>query len=137
MVLRSRAWAAAADLPSAIDAAAQAGPAGLAGRARSRWRRPRWRPGTSPRPGRCWPARRWLTVRRTVISWRPGCSTRSSDTGGGDRDRGRRSLGHALRLAEPEQFRLPFALERGWLRPVLRLTRTWPAPTAACSSPTW
>ena len=38
----------------------------------------------------------------------------------GDCARGRRSLAHALRLAEPEQVRLPFVLERGWLRPVLR-----------------
>ncbi len=38
----------------------------------------------------------------------------------GDRVRGRRSLASALRLAEPEQFRLPFALERGWIEPVLR-----------------
>ena len=38
----------------------------------------------------------------------------------GDRARGRRSLEHALRLAEPEQLRLPFVLEQGWLRPVLR-----------------
>ena len=38
----------------------------------------------------------------------------------GDRERGRRSLVHALRLAEREQLRLPFALEQGWLRPVLR-----------------
>src|SRR5262252_9396410 len=37
----------------------------------------------------------------------------------GDQARGRRSLEHALRLGEPEQFRLPFALERDWLRPVL------------------
>src|SRR5262249_35243016 len=37
----------------------------------------------------------------------------------GDQTRGRRSLEHALRLGEPEQFRLPFALERDWLRPVL------------------
>jgi LuxR family maltose regulon positive regulatory protein len=39
---------------------------------------------------------------------------------GGDRARGRRSLGSALRLAEPEQLRLPFALERSWIGPVLR-----------------
>ena len=26
----------------------------------------------------------------------------------------------ALRLAQPEQLRLPFALERGWIEPVLR-----------------
>jgi LuxR family transcriptional regulator, maltose regulon positive regulatory protein len=38
----------------------------------------------------------------------------------GDRARGRRSLGHALRLGRAEQLRLPFALERSWLRPVLR-----------------
>jgi LuxR family maltose regulon positive regulatory protein len=38
----------------------------------------------------------------------------------GDQDRGRRSLGHALRLGRTEQLRLPFALERSWLRPVLR-----------------
>jgi LuxR family maltose regulon positive regulatory protein len=40
--------------------------------------------------------------------------------GGGDPAHGRRSLVHALRLGEPEQLRLPFAMERGWLRPVLR-----------------
>jgi LuxR family transcriptional regulator, maltose regulon positive regulatory protein len=38
----------------------------------------------------------------------------------GDRARGRRSLASALRLAEPEQVRLPFALERGWIGPVLQ-----------------
>ena len=38
----------------------------------------------------------------------------------GDCARGRGSLVRALRLAEPEQLRLPFVLERGWLRPVLR-----------------
>ena len=38
----------------------------------------------------------------------------------GDRARGRRSLASALRLAEPEQLRLPFVLERGWIEPVLR-----------------
>jgi LuxR family maltose regulon positive regulatory protein len=40
--------------------------------------------------------------------------------GSGDRERGRRSVEHALRLAEPEQLRLPLAMERGWIRPVLR-----------------
>ena len=39
---------------------------------------------------------------------------------GGDHARGRRSLASALRLAAPEQIRLPFALERGWIEPVLR-----------------
>ena len=34
--------------------------------------------------------------------------------------RGRRALERALRLARPEQLRLPFTMERAWLRPVLR-----------------
>ena len=38
----------------------------------------------------------------------------------GDRSRGRRSLVHALRLAERELLRLPFVLEQSWLGPVLR-----------------
>ena len=40
--------------------------------------------------------------------------------GSGDHPQGRRSLEHALRLAEPEQLRLPFAMERSWIKPVLR-----------------
>ena len=38
----------------------------------------------------------------------------------GNDARGRRSLAAALRLAEPEQLRLPFAMERSWIGPVLR-----------------
>ena len=38
----------------------------------------------------------------------------------GDRARGRRSLACALRLAEPEQVRLPFVIESGWIGPVLQ-----------------
>jgi DNA-binding CsgD family transcriptional regulator len=39
---------------------------------------------------------------------------------GGDRSRGRRSLAAAVHLAEPEQLRLPFVLERSWIGTVLR-----------------
>jgi LuxR family maltose regulon positive regulatory protein len=38
----------------------------------------------------------------------------------GDGTRGRKSLASALRLAEREQVRLPFVVERSWLGPVLR-----------------
>jgi len=38
----------------------------------------------------------------------------------GNPARGRRSLASALRLAEREQLRLPFALERSWIGPALR-----------------
>jgi len=43
----------------------------------------------------------------------------------GDRARGRRALGRALRLAEHEQVRLPFAVERGWIGPVLQREPEW------------
>jgi LuxR family transcriptional regulator, maltose regulon positive regulatory protein len=43
----------------------------------------------------------------------------------GDRARGHRALGQALRLAEREQVRLPFALERGWIGPVLQRDPEW------------
>jgi LuxR family transcriptional regulator, maltose regulon positive regulatory protein len=43
----------------------------------------------------------------------------------GDRARGRRSLGHALRLAEREQIRLPFAVERGWIASALQRDPEW------------
>jgi len=39
---------------------------------------------------------------------------------GGDTARGRRSLASALRLAQRDQRRLPFALERSWIEPLLR-----------------
>ena len=40
--------------------------------------------------------------------------------GSGDGVRGRRSLERALRLGKPERLRLPFAMERAWILPVLR-----------------
>jgi LuxR family transcriptional regulator, maltose regulon positive regulatory protein len=40
--------------------------------------------------------------------------------GSGDSARGRRSLVSALELAEREQLRLPFVIERGWIGPALR-----------------
>ena len=43
----------------------------------------------------------------------------------GDRARGRRSLGQALRLAAGEQVRLPFAMERGWIAPALQRDPEW------------
>jgi LuxR family transcriptional regulator, maltose regulon positive regulatory protein len=40
--------------------------------------------------------------------------------GAGDGARGRRSLERALRLGQPEQLRLTFAMERSWIHSVLR-----------------
>ena len=120
MVLRSRACAAAADLPSAVDAAAQAGPQASLG-ARVALARAWLAAGDRPAAGRVLagaPLADGPPDRDLVAAWLLDAQLGYQ---AGDRDRGRRSLGHALRLAEPEQFRLPFALERGWLRPVLRL----------------
>jgi LuxR family transcriptional regulator, maltose regulon positive regulatory protein len=38
----------------------------------------------------------------------------------GDGATGRKCLAQALKLAEPEQVQLPFAIERAWIQPVLR-----------------
>jgi LuxR family maltose regulon positive regulatory protein len=54
----------------------------------------------------------WIRVESCLADAR--LSYGSSDTG-----RGRRSLEHALRLGEAERLRLPFALQRAWIRPVL------------------
>jgi LuxR family maltose regulon positive regulatory protein len=43
----------------------------------------------------------------------------------GDRARGRRSLAQAWRLAEREQVRLPFAVERAWIAPALQRDPEW------------
>src|SRR5262249_55673522 len=70
------------------------------------------------------PVRRPVTMSPSVPGWRPGwgvggSSTAPVDMPGAAGPWGRRSLEHAFRLGEPEQFRLPFALDRDWLRPVL------------------
>ena len=39
---------------------------------------------------------------------------------GGDRAQGRRALASALRLAQREQLKVPFIMERGWIRQALR-----------------
>ena len=65
----------------------------------------------------------------------------------GDGARGRRSLERALRLAKPEQIRLPFVMERPWIRQMLRrdsglahaycdLLEPGLASSAAASAPT-
>jgi len=118
VLLRSRACAAAGDVQAAVIAARRAGPL----------------------PG---PAAVALAHARLLAGDHPGArqaldagheSAAAADDGGlaaclvetrlsyetGDAARGRRSLERALRLARPEQLRLPFVLEKAWLRSVLR-----------------
>ena len=118
-VLESRACAAAGDSASALDAAGRAEPgsleaavaqahawlaAGDSQAARNALASHRERAETVPDLLRL---ESWLVTAR--ISYADG-----------DRADGRRSLQRALRLGEPERLRLPFALERVWLRRVLR-----------------
>ena len=119
-LVQSRACAAAGDLPAAIAAAERVGA------------------GTSPEVAvtlaHAWmtagdgdKARRALAPTLAADSRAPDLvrvqawlvDTRLSYTSS-DRARGHRSLASALRLAEPEQLRLPFAMERSWIVPVLR-----------------
>ena len=80
-----------------------------------------WRPGTATTPGArsnpCSPPTTSVPERvrlqACLVEARLGYHS-------GDGARGRRSLGRALRLAEREQLRLPFALDRSWIEPVLR-----------------
>jgi LuxR family maltose regulon positive regulatory protein len=118
-LVESRACAARSDIRSAVDLAASAGPGtGLdAAIALAR----AWLAAGDPAaarhafagapPGRRPPA--WLGLEALLVD----AQLSYADD---DRGRGRRALEHALRLGEPELLRLPFALERAWIRPVLR-----------------
>jgi len=122
MVLRSQAYAAMADWKSAIDTAARANPESsldatvtLARALLATGDRQAARdalPSALPAP----PGRE-ASDRFLLAAWLLDAHLRY---GSGDPVHGRRSLERALRLGEPEQLRLPFAMERSWLRPVLR-----------------
>lgn len=119
-LLESRACAAAGDIQSAVDAAGRSDP------------------GSQPDAAAAL-AHAWLTAgdpqsARDALAALQAGSAEPPDYvrlegwlvdarlsyGSGDQVRGRRSLEHALRLGRPEQLRLPFVIERTWLRPVLR-----------------
>jgi LuxR family maltose regulon positive regulatory protein len=119
-LVQSRACASAGDLPAAIAAA------GLAGA------------GTFPEVAVTL-AHAWITAGDGDKARRALAPALAADSGApdrvrvqawlvdarlsyasGDRGRGRRSLATALRLAEPEQLRMPFTMERSWIGPVLR-----------------
>ena len=118
-LLESSACAAISDTDSAVDMAASAGPGSCLDAAAAL-------------------AHAWMTAgdsqaaRHALASVSAGAETPdwarlegwladaqvSYDSG--DSGRGRRSLEHALRLGEPQRLRLPFILQRTWIRPVLR-----------------
>jgi LuxR family maltose regulon positive regulatory protein len=118
-LLASRACADAGDIRSAIEAAGRADPASLeaatalahawlaAGDPQSAGKvlaSHREQAGAVPDQARL---EAWLAAARLSYTT-------------GDRAGGRRALQRALRLGEPERLRLPFVLERSWIRRVLR-----------------
>jgi len=118
-MLESRACAASGDATSALDAAGRADPASLEAAVTQAHA---WLAAGDPQA-----ARKSLTGHRERAEAVPDhvrleawLATARISYGSGDRAEGRRSLQRALRLGEPERLRLPFALERAWLRRVLR-----------------
>jgi LuxR family transcriptional regulator, maltose regulon positive regulatory protein len=119
-ILESRACASAGDIKAAVAAAQRADPESV--------------PDAAAALAYAWlasgdhqAARRALDAvaeGRSVLSEQAGLAGCLIDARlsyrAGDRERGRRSLGRALRLAQPEQIRLPFVMERTWIRQALR-----------------
>jgi LuxR family maltose regulon positive regulatory protein len=119
-LLESRAWAAIGDFQAAVAAARRAHPAS--------------RPDAAAALARGWLAGGdHQAARQALDAGAEGAGTPPEQACvevwladarlsyvTGDGARGRRSLEHALRLGRLEQLRLPFALERTWIQPVLR-----------------
>jgi LuxR family maltose regulon positive regulatory protein len=119
-LLESRACAAAGDVQAAVAAARRAHPAS--------------RPDAAAALARAWLAADDYQAARQALDTAAEASATVPEQAcleewlvdarlcyvTGDSARGRRSLEHALRLGRPEQFRLPFALERTWIQMVLR-----------------
>lgn len=117
-LLRSRACAAAGDVQAAVIAAGRAG--ARTGPAAVTLAHARLVAGDHEGARQALAGARERTVVAEDASL-PACLVEarlSYETG--DPVRGRRALERALRLARPEQLRLPFTMERAWLRPVLR-----------------
>jgi LuxR family maltose regulon positive regulatory protein len=119
-LLESRACAAAGDIQSAVDKAGRADPESM--------------PDAAIAVAQAWLAAGDFQAARaamTTVTAGSGEPCESASLEGclvdarlryssGDHARGRRSLEQALRLGRHEQIRLPFAMDRTWIRPVLR-----------------
>ena len=119
-LVQSRAYATAGDIPAAVAAAQQAGrdnsPEAAAALAHA------WLAAGDDNN-----ARRALAPALAAHSGKPdrvrlheALAEARLSYHNGDSVRGRRSLASALRLAEREQLRVPFIIERGWIGPALR-----------------
>jgi LuxR family maltose regulon positive regulatory protein len=119
-LIQSRAYATAGDITSAIDTAERAGPQSALDAAvalAQAW----LAAGDRPAAGRALAAGVAIPGEPPELVRLEGWLVDARlSYGGGDGVRGRRSLEHALRLGKREQFRLAFAVERTWIRPVLQ-----------------
>ena len=118
-LLESSVCAAVSDTDSAVDLAASAGPGSCLDAAAALARA--WLAAGDPQAARHAlasvsagaEAADWVRLEGWLVD-------AQLSYGGGDSARGRQSLEHALRLGGPERLRLPFALQRNWIRPALR-----------------
>ncbi len=117
-LLRSRACAAAGDVQAAVIAAGRAGP--RSGPAAVTLAHARLQAGDHEGARQALGAARERTAAAEDTSLAACLVDARLSYETEDPARGRRALERALRLARPEQIRLPFAMERAWLRPVLR-----------------
>jgi LuxR family maltose regulon positive regulatory protein len=117
-LLRSRACAAAGDVQAAVIAAGRAGP--QSGPAAVTLAHARLLAGDHQGARQALGAARERTAAAEDSSLAACLVEARLSYETDDPARGRRALERALRLARPEQVRLPFAMERAWLRPVLR-----------------
>lgn len=120
LLLDSSAYLVMGDFPSAADAASRAGPASsldaAAALAVAQLAAGNHEAATEVLASAPWTEEATASARLTA--WLMDAQL---SFGQGEDARGRRSLVQALRLGEPEQLRLPFVMERSWLRQVLRL----------------
>jgi LuxR family maltose regulon positive regulatory protein len=118
-MLESRACATAGDAASALEAGGRADPASLEAAVTQAHA---WLAAGDPRAARNSLASYQERAEAVPdhVRLEAWLATARISYGSGDRADGRRSLQRALRLGEPERLRLPFVLERAWLRRVLR-----------------
>jgi LuxR family maltose regulon positive regulatory protein len=120
VLLDSRAYAAAGDIQSAVDTAAHAGPESQLDAAIT-LAYARLAAGDPQAAGQALAsASAGSAEQPNHIRLEGWLLDARLSYGSGDQARGRRSLEQALKLGRPEQHRLAFAMERTWIRPVLR-----------------
>ena len=119
-LVQSRAYAAAGDIPAAVAAAQQAArdnsPEAAVALAHA------WLAAGHDNNARCAlaPALAAHSGKPDRVRLHEALAEARLSYHDGDGARGRRSLASALRLAEREQLRLPFLIERGWIGSALR-----------------